>query len=51
VDITLLDKQTGAQTALPFWRSQAFVAVAISLLVMAAIVIIALLAQAARGPV
>jgi serine/threonine-protein kinase len=51
VDITLLDKLTGAQTALPFWRSQAFVAVAISLLVMAAIVIIALLAQAARGPV
>jgi serine/threonine protein kinase len=51
VDITILDKLTGIQTALPFWRSQAFVAVAISLLVMAAIVIIALLAQAARGPV
>jgi serine/threonine-protein kinase len=51
VDITILDKLTGVQTALPFWRSQAFVAVAISLLVMAAIVIIALLAQAARGPV
>lgn len=51
VDITILDKMTGVQTALPFWRSQAFIAVAVSILVMAAIVIIALLAQAMRGPV
>jgi serine/threonine-protein kinase len=45
VDISVLEKGTGAQTALPFWRSPTFRTVAISILVLMAIVIFALAAQ------
>jgi serine/threonine-protein kinase len=45
VDVSILDKATGAATAVPFWRSQVFVAVMISIGVMAAMVILALALQ------
>jgi eukaryotic-like serine/threonine-protein kinase len=48
-DITLLERATGTKTALPFWRSQTFVAIAVSVVIMVIIVVVALAAQAVRG--
>jgi serine/threonine-protein kinase len=48
VDTAILNKVTPTSDSLPFWRSQAFVAVAISVMVMAAIVIFALAVQGMR---
>jgi serine/threonine-protein kinase len=45
VDTTILEKSTGAHTALPFWKSSTFRTLAITFLVLAAIVIFALAAQ------
>jgi serine/threonine-protein kinase len=48
VDITILEKGTGEQTALPFWRSSAFQAVLVSIVVLVLIVVFALVAQGLR---
>ena len=45
VDISILDKGTGEQTALPFWYSPTFRTVIVSILILVAIVILALAAQ------
>ena len=45
VDTSILEKGTGAGTALPFWKSSTFRTAAITLLVIVAIVIFALAAQ------
>jgi eukaryotic-like serine/threonine-protein kinase len=45
VDTTILEKGTGAHTALPFWKSSTFRTLAITFLVLVAIVIFALAAQ------
>jgi eukaryotic-like serine/threonine-protein kinase len=45
VDLSILEKGTGAATALPIWRSPMVRTVIVSLLVLAAIVIFALLVQ------
>jgi eukaryotic-like serine/threonine-protein kinase len=50
VDTTILNQMTGAQTALPWWRSQTFATLVVTILVMLAIVAIAVAAQALRGP-
>ncbi len=49
VDTTILDKGTGPQTALPFWRNPTVVTIAVSILLMLAIVVFAFAAQALRG--
>jgi serine/threonine protein kinase len=49
VDISILDKATGPQTAVPIWRSKTVMMVGISILVMLAIVAFAFAAQALRG--
>lgn len=49
VDLTILDKLAGPRAGTRFWRSQAFAAIVISLLVMAAIIVIAMVAQKLRG--
>jgi len=49
VDLTVLDKLAGPRAGGRFWHSQAFAAIVISLLVMALIVVIALVAQKLRG--
>lgn len=45
VNISILETGTGAQTALPFWKSSTFRTLAITVLVLAAIVVFALVAQ------
>jgi eukaryotic-like serine/threonine-protein kinase len=45
-DIAILDKATGPASKLPFWRSETFRLVAMTLLIMAAIVFIGFAAQA-----
>jgi serine/threonine-protein kinase len=45
VDLSVLEKGTGAQTALPFWYSPTFRTVVVSILVLVAIVVLALAAQ------
>jgi serine/threonine-protein kinase len=49
VDVSILDRATGAATAVPFWRSPTVAVVVVSVLVMAAIVFFAFAAQALRG--
>jgi serine/threonine-protein kinase len=48
VDVSILEK-TGPRAAAPFWRSQTIVAVVVTVLVMLAIVVVAVLAQRLRG--
>ena len=48
VDTAILQKGTGAATAVPFWRSPTFRAVAVSILVLLAIVVLAVAAQGLR---
>jgi len=45
VDLSILEKGTGVQTALPFWYSPTFRTVVVSLLILVAIVVLALAAQ------
>jgi len=48
LDIGILQKGTGAATAVPFWKSPTFRAVAVSILVLLAIVVLAVAAQGLR---
>jgi serine/threonine-protein kinase len=48
VDTSVLEKGTGEATALPFWRSSAFRAVLVSIVVLVLIVVFALVAQGLR---
>jgi serine/threonine protein kinase len=48
VDTTILNKNIESPTTLPFWRSQAFIAIAVSIGVMIAMVIFALAVQGLR---
>jgi serine/threonine-protein kinase len=48
VDTSILQKGTGAATAVPFWKSPTFRAVAVSILVLLAIVVLAVAAQGLR---
>lgn len=48
VDTGILQKGTGAATAVPFWKSPTFRAVAVSILVLLAIVVLAVAAQGLR---
>jgi len=50
-DVSILETAAGPASALPFWRSPTFVTVGVSILVMLAIVILAVAAQALRGPI
>ena len=45
VDTSILQKGTGAATAVPFWRSPTFRTVAVSILVLLAIVVLAVAVQ------
>jgi serine/threonine-protein kinase len=49
VDISILEKQTGAHTAAPFWQSPTVKAVLIGVLVLAGIIVLAIAVQALRG--
>lgn len=48
VDTSILQKGTGAVTAVPFWKSSAFRTVLVSILVLLAIVVLAVAAQGLR---
>ncbi len=48
-DLSILETGTGAASIVPFWRTQAFRVIAITILVMVAIVIIGFAAQSLKG--
>ena len=48
-DLSILETGTGAASVVPFWRTQAFRVIAITILVMVAIVIIGFAAQSLKG--
>lgn len=50
VDISILDKITGTATALPFWRSQAFIAAMMGIALIVVLVVVALALQGLRSP-
>jgi len=49
VDTTILDKATGVAAAAPFWRSQTFLVIGMTLLLMLGIVVCAIAASSMRG--
>ncbi len=49
VDVSILDKATGVASAAPFWRSQTFLVIGMTLLLMLGIVVCAIAASSMRG--